>query len=263
MDLGSQPSSSSVSYHRCRPSRLSLAAPIPLRPSLPHGARRPPPLPPHGSRSPLLHLLTALEGGGRVGTTAGGRGRPAAALRAHRGAAGAGQPRRRDEGERRRGSPPRHQGRQRLQEGPQRPHRAELAPAEGAGAGAAVPGGGPEHGGGGAGGCQEGVRREGQGQPPQGHHRQQGLPPAAEEQPRRARTVLLRRRGARLAGRQDRLRQHTGREAKHLLQAKAPRDQEEALQSASVLMRFFSFFLFFSSGINQRPRLMLSFLLLF
>jgi len=138
---------------------------------------------------------------------------------AHQAAAGAGRRGHRDEGERRRRAAPRHQGRQRLQEGPQGPHRAgrlrcvalsqlinrlphrltaamgsirsEPASPEGAGAGATVPRGGPEPGGGGAGGGQEGVRREGQGQPPQGHHRRQGLPPAAEEQPRRARAVLV------------------------------------------------------------------------
>jgi hypothetical protein len=110
---------------------------------------------------------------------------------AHQAAAGAGRRGDRDEGERRRRAAPRHQGRQRLQEGPQGPHRAEPASPEGAGAGAAVPRGGPEPGGGGAGGGQEGVRREGQGQPPQDHHRRQGLPAAAEDQPRRAWAVLV------------------------------------------------------------------------
>jgi hypothetical protein len=68
---------------------------------------------------------------------------------------------------------------------------SEPAPHAGAIAGAAVPGGGPEPGGGGAGGGKEGVRGEGQGQPPQGHRRRQGLPPAVQEHPQRARAVLV------------------------------------------------------------------------
>jgi hypothetical protein len=93
----------------------------------------------------------------------------------------------------------------------------------------------------------------------------------------------LRRRGARVPGRQDRLRQHAGRQAQRLLQAKAPRgasvmvvpslqisyyycidqtrivhdyfvfaDQEETLQPASIVLMFFCYSDRLFSEINQK-----------